>query len=86
MTFLMLQGLFIAVFGPNLLIQIIIASVNYKKITGGVCQLQLDGNSMFIYSIVGFGIFSIIMTILCVAGLCSCLFMCCEWRKRERMR
>ena len=78
----MLQSLFVAVFGPNLLIQIIIASINYKKITGGVCKLQLDGNSMFIYSIVGFGIFSIIMTILCVAGLCSCMFMCCEWRKR----
>ena len=40
---------------------------------------------MFIYSVVGFGIFSIIMTILCVAGLCSCIFMCCEWRKRLRL-
>ena len=32
------------------------------------CKLAADGNQMLIYSIVGFGIFSLIMTILFCAG------------------
>ena len=62
--------------------QVIIASVYYEAINS--CKLAADGNQMLIYSIVGFGIFSLIMTILFCAGFFSCIAYIYETRRYRR--
>ena len=70
------------IFGPSLFAQVIVASVNYEAINS--CKLAENGNQMLIYSIVGFGIFSLIMSILFFAGFFSCIAYMYEMRRYRR--
>ena len=70
------------IFGPGLFSQVIVASVNYDKIKS--CKFPDVSQQMLIYSIVGFGIFSLIMSILFFAGIISCIAFICEAHRLRR--
>ncbi len=60
----------------------VLSSVYYKEILS--CQIDGPSQQMLIYSIVGFGIFSLIMSIMFFAGFISCIAFMCESRRLRR--